>query len=340
MKIVGETLGMLLLAIVVAEPISAVPCKISQSVYRDADGKGFELVFREPTPETPTSKATATITHSQVGQLYNFKVTQSVGYGTIHLILIDYEGALEPRSFPINFFDRNLISATPLWFGEETQTPKYAFIADLGASDYYRSQDSFYTSERSSLVPPLGDMMWVYERCQKFAYAQTQSYPTDEELQKLMPDFQSQVDYWNQYEEPEHQKEAKAFAENWSRRDPTVAPFLGSWVGWEQQMDIYPSTTEGQICIIYTDGTAQVVGFWLGNVLNQRIYTDRDEVIFRQGNYVGSAWNRDNPTGEAGVHAYGLFAPAEVPTRAYWRDWDEGDQVIEQFNAAGCITDL
>ncbi|AFZ20931.1 hypothetical protein [Allocoleopsis franciscana] len=171
-----------------------------------------------------------------------------------------------------------------------------------------------------------------------FAYAQTHSHLTDEELQKLMPDFQRQVDYWNQYEEPQRQSEAKAFAENWSRRDPTVAPFLGTWAGWEQTMDIYPSTTEGQVCIIYTDDTAQVVSFALGNVLNQRIY-DGSGVTFRQGNYLASAWNNNNPTNEAGVEAYRLIAPAKVPTRAYWRDWDESDRVIEQFNAASCIAE-
>lgn len=172
----------------------------------------------------------------------------------------------------------------------------------------------------------------------QITYAQTHSHLTDEELQKLMPDFQRQVEYWNQYEEPERQNEAKAFAENWSRRDPTVALFLGKWAGWEQTMDIYPSTTDGQVCIIYTDETAQVVGFALGNVLNQRIY-DSSGVTFRQRNYLGSAWNNNNPTGEAGIEAYRLFAPAEVPTRGYWRDWDEGDRVIEQFNAAGCIAE-
>lgn len=173
----------------------------------------------------------------------------------------------------------------------------------------------------------------------QIAYAQTHSHLTDEELQKLMPDFQRQVEYWNQYEEPERQNEAKAFAENWSRRDLAVAPFLGKWAGWEQTKDIYPSTTDGQVCIIYTDGTAQVVSFALGKVLNQRIY-DGGGVTFRQGNYVGSAWNNNNPTGEAGVEAYRLFAPAEVPTHASWRDLPEGDRVIEQFNAAGCIAEL
>jgi hypothetical protein len=31
----------------------------------------------------------------------------------------------------------------------------------------------------------------------QFAYAQTQSYPSDEELQRLMPDFRRKVEYWS-----------------------------------------------------------------------------------------------------------------------------------------------
>lgn len=120
MKIAVVALGILMLATSVAKPLSPAPCKISQSVYRDPDGKGFELVFGESIPETATSKATATITHSQVGQLYKFDVSQSNGYGSIYLTLSDYDGALEPRDFGINFFDQNLVSATSLGFGEET----------------------------------------------------------------------------------------------------------------------------------------------------------------------------------------------------------------------------
>lgn len=172
----------------------------------------------------------------------------------------------------------------------------------------------------------------------QLAYAQTQSYPSDEELQKLMPDFQRQVEYWNQYEEPERQSEARAFAENWSRRDSTVVPFLGSWSGWEETMDIYPSTTEGQVCIIYT--SEPEASFRLGNIRNQRIYTDRSEVIFPEGNYVGIAWSNDNKAGiEAGVNVYRLIAPAEVPTRESLSYWDEGDRILDQFNAAGCIAE-
>lgn len=98
-------------------------------------------------------------------------------------------------------------------------------------------------------------------------------------------------------------------------------------------MNIYPSTTEGQVCIINHYGTGQAVSLSLGNVFNQRIYSDNHEVIFLEGNYAGVAGSRNQP----GVNVYRLFAPAEVRTRAFWRDWPEGYRVMEQFNAAGCI---
>jgi hypothetical protein len=172
----------------------------------------------------------------------------------------------------------------------------------------------------------------------QLACAQTQSHLTDKQLQNLMPDFQRQVEYWNQYEEPERQNEARAFAENWSRRAPAVAPFLGSWSGWEETMNIYPSTTDGQACIIYT--SEPEANFRLGNIRNQRIYTDRGEVIFQQGNYVGVAWSHNKEADiEAGVNVYRLIAPSEVPTRESLKYWSEGSRILEQFKAAGCMSE-
>jgi len=177
--------------------------------------------------------------------------------------------------------------------------------------------------------------MITFSMSTQLAYAQTQSYPTDEELQRLMPDFRRQVEYWSEYEEPERQSEARAFAENWSRRDPAIAPFLGKWAAIEETMNIYPSTKEGQVCIIHAFSTPEPeVDFSLGNVLNQRIYPDEGGVIIQQGNYVGIAGRNGN---EANVYVYRLIAPAEVPTRASLSNWRGSDRVIEQFKAAGCI---
>jgi len=168
----------------------------------------------------------------------------------------------------------------------------------------------------------------------QLADAQTPSYPTDEELQKLMPDFQRQVEYWNQYEEPEGQREARKFAENWSG-EPTVALFLGSWAAIEETMDIYSSKTESQVCIISAFSTPNPeVKLSLGKVLNQRIYTDAGQVIIQEGNYIGIAGKHDN---ETSIYVYRLMALAQVPRDLSLSNWHGSDRVIEQFHAAGCI---
>ncbi|MEO0532922.1 MAG: hypothetical protein AAF215_03545 [Cyanobacteria bacterium P01_A01_bin.123] len=137
----------------------ATTCPIAQSVYRDVEGQGFELVFSEST--NTVSKATATITHPDQAQLHRFDVTQASGYGSIFLSSIDAAG--EPLgngdSLEIYFFDEDFGDATPTFLGDETESPEYTFIAGLGSHDYY--------SRRGSVTPPLlGDIMWIHDRCQ------------------------------------------------------------------------------------------------------------------------------------------------------------------------------
>ena len=65
---------------------------------------------------------------------------------------------------PLNlfFFDQASQSATPLFLEETTEAPEYAFVSGLGSYDYYARRGTI-TEE----TPPLlGDMMWVYDRCQ------------------------------------------------------------------------------------------------------------------------------------------------------------------------------
>lgn len=155
MKIFLCILGMLLLS----ESVLAAPCKISQSVYRDTDGKGFELVFGAPKNGTPFL-ASATIQPSQQDPLYRFNLTQANGYGSISL-LWQPKTKQNSQSFRLNFFSQDLQSATPVIFGREPQAPRYAFITDLGSFDYYQRRGQI-----SDQTPPqIVDMMWVHDRC-------------------------------------------------------------------------------------------------------------------------------------------------------------------------------
>lgn len=148
-------MGMLLLA----ESVPAAPCRISQSVYRDVDGKGFELVFGAP-PKGSPFLASATLHHSLQDPLYRFNLTQANGYGSISLLWRQRPNS-KPQSFPLNFFSQDFTSATPIIFGREPQAPKYAFITDLGSFDYYQRRGKI-----SDQTPPqIVDTMWVHDRC-------------------------------------------------------------------------------------------------------------------------------------------------------------------------------
>lgn len=156
--------ALLMLSIVVlampilAEVAPVKVCPIAKSIYRDGDGKGFELVFGGAAPNTP-HYATAVIHHSQQRSLYRFTVSQSSGYGSVWLNEPSRSNLSQNNSFWSTFFNQDLKSATPLWLGEEKEAPKYAVIAELGSHDYYQ--------RRGTENPPLiGDVMWIFERCQ------------------------------------------------------------------------------------------------------------------------------------------------------------------------------
>jgi hypothetical protein len=153
------TLSMIVLSMLTTAEVALTKgCSITKSIYRDRNGNGFELVFGQPPPNTPYA-ATATINHSQSGQIYRFTVSQSSGYGSVWLSDRSSPNSARTNQFWIAFFDRNLISATPLWLGDEKEAPKYAVIAEIGSYDYYR--------RRGTENPPLiGDVIWLFDRCQ------------------------------------------------------------------------------------------------------------------------------------------------------------------------------
>jgi hypothetical protein len=152
-------------AIVLSTVTSTTPalagCKISQSIYRDVDGKGFELVFKPATGSGfGGAYGTAIIQQAKLGRLYNFSFTQANGYGSMSLISLKPDGSgFADGDFGINFFDASLKSPNTS-FNTEANAPKYAFISGLGSHDYYRRR----SSSGNNLL--LKDTMWVYSRCQ------------------------------------------------------------------------------------------------------------------------------------------------------------------------------
>lgn len=148
--------------VVLSKPVFAAPCKISQSIYRDANSQGFELVFGPPVAGTPFL-ATATINHPQHSQLHRFHLTQANGYGSISLLIrtAGQQPKQNHQGFRLNFFNQDSKSATPGVFGRESEAPQYAFITDLGSFDYYQRRGQI----TGSTPPAMRDNLWIHDRC-------------------------------------------------------------------------------------------------------------------------------------------------------------------------------
>ncbi len=145
----------LLVNLVVPQVNAQGACSIQKSVYRDANNRGFELVFKEAIPAVGSLRATATINHSQQNNLYRFDVVQGSGYGSFFVMA-------QSKEFVMNFFNANLGTADISSVGSDVEAPKAAFISGLGSHDYYNRKNE--VSENTA--PLLGDTMWIYERCQ------------------------------------------------------------------------------------------------------------------------------------------------------------------------------
>jgi hypothetical protein len=127
--------------------------------------------------------------------------------------------------------------------------------------------------------------------------ASPQQYPTKAEIKILRQQFQQQIKKMKsdqvgsrfvQDRRSAAERQARnSFVKSWTRVDPIIAPFLGSWGGYEDTYHIYPSNKQHKVCII---GTGEGRGrFTTGYISNGYILTTARTVLFRENIYLGSA---------------------------------------------------
>ncbi|MEY3256957.1 MAG: hypothetical protein RLZZ29_2092, partial [Cyanobacteriota bacterium] len=81
-------------------------------------------------------------------------------------------------------------------------------------------------------------------------------------------------------------KTRESFVRAWSKTEPGLAPFMGIWSGYENSEHIYPSNTKGKVCIVSTgEGYGR---FDIGVFSNGVIITNNGQVLFKEGNFLGS----------------------------------------------------
>ena len=125
-------------------------CKFTNSIYQDIKGSGFELAVSKPSKGLVSVSAVVKIGHKKRGQVFEFDMVQSQGYGST--TLNDGKG-----QHLINFFNSDLSQKSI--FRAKT-APKYLFVSGLGSEDYYRN------SSRGGREIFLGDVMWKFSRCE------------------------------------------------------------------------------------------------------------------------------------------------------------------------------
>ncbi len=168
-------------------------------------------------------------------------------------------------------------------------------------------------------------------------WAQARRLPTNIELQKLTTDLSKSSPAFKDRRTFAQKLYLNTFVKQWKQTDAGISPFLGSWVGWEEDLAIYPSTVKNQVCIVISG--ISYLDFKRGNISNDRIVTDDNLVILRQGNNLGVAGISKNQ--QALVSSYffprGLTDPTHLVTE---KPITELLQLFDQFDRAGCTAGL
>ncbi len=129
------------------------------------------------------------------------------------------------------------------------------------------------------------------------ALAKRYRYPTDAELQDTIEKFnqwlqkskgsRNGANFGKDYRTESEKQELESFVEDWAKVNPELAVFLGKWLGYEEEMTIYPSKVKGRVCIVHTVYQSKQASIIFGKVTKGNVYTDTYVVVFRQKEYIG-----------------------------------------------------
>ncbi len=156
-KMLTDLIGVLgtslLVSFTSAPAIAATPatCPLEDSVYQDANGRGFVLSFDGPNADLSLIAPLTAAIHYQATPLYHFPITLSNGY-------VSYYWLVENDALRMDFFNADLTAFDAL---TTTTAPAIAFISGLGSYDYYTRR-----GDQTETSPPLIlDTLWIFDHC-------------------------------------------------------------------------------------------------------------------------------------------------------------------------------
>lgn len=193
-------------------------------------------------------------------------------------------------------------------------------------------------------------------------FAQSQRYPTDAEIVRLIREFQQRASSspysreccggWERDRRTSSEKQAlESFVKARSRVDPTVAPFLGWWVNNDGDIGVYPSNVRGRVCVIRAS-PGPSYKFSVGSIDKQHIRLTGElagRVLINQKNPSGNVFllvafvDYDNVArAKPGSDIYTSPLLPQDPTKlAISRaNPQENSKIVREFKAAGCTASI
>ncbi|MGB7711463.1 MAG: hypothetical protein WBL95_18335 [Microcoleus sp.] len=193
-------------------------------------------------------------------------------------------------------------------------------------------------------------------------FAQSQRYPTNVEIQKIIREFQQRASSPPYSREccggteadtrtAAQRQQLESFAKARSQIDPTVAPFLGWWANNDGDIGVYPSNVRGRVCVIHASPLPSYK-FSVGSIDKQHIRLTGElagRVLINQKNQNGNVFllvayvDRDNVArAEPGSDIYTSSQLPQDPTKlgVSRANPQENSKIVREFKAAGCTVSI
>ena len=136
---------------------------------------------------------------------------------------------------------------------------------------------------------------------------------------------------------PEQKQNRDRLVEAWKQEDPQIAPFLGSWTGYETVWSIYPSSTKGQVCIV--SNAQGIVNLDFGTVVNNSIHSRKGILFVKEGNYLGVTIKSGNNQ-FAPIDDHPLNSPNSLKElyqfKGLYNDFHPAPKLLKPYAQAGC----
>jgi hypothetical protein len=181
--------------------------------------------------------------------------------------------------------------------------------------------------------------------------AESPRYPNKAEMQELRTKFDRGIKFVESekvsagYVRDRRTESAKqslqSFSNAWSKVDPTIVPFLGSWSGYEHTITVYPSASKSKVCIVTSGegfGNVQVSEIRSGLL---RYYADF--FLWRQGRYLGMERFDGSTSGFPSDIPHNNPRPLEVIEAFLSQrivDSSNRQEMVHLFHEYGCTSDL